>query len=123
MSKTQQLQAITTVAQATMAGERDIDTAIVTVANLISVTTEQATAIALPPYATQPALDELQAAINAALDTRKAVVKAHQALGRLAGDMGFTPRSLGDLWPCPKFPSFDDSGSAGARLRVVPEAA
>lgn len=118
MSNQQHAGAIIAVAQAIIAGERDADANIRTLANLVSVTSTEAERIALPPHATQAAFDELQAAINAAFQARKAIVAAHLQFGAIAEKLGASPTSWGDLWPCPPFPT-SASGGAGLRLAAA----
>jgi hypothetical protein len=108
MSKFQHLDALSTVARATIAGEKATDATLRGLADLVSTTTAQAEAINLPPSATQPALDHLQTAITAAFDSRRAVVLAHHEFGVLARKLGASPEAFGDLWPCPQFPKSGD---------------
>ena len=119
MSNHQHAGSIITVAQAIIAGEHGIDANIRTLANLVSVTTTEAERIALPPHTMQAAFDELQVAINAAFETRKAIVAAHRQFGAIAQKLGASPTSWGDLWPCPSFPSVETPLGAGLRLAAV----
>jgi hypothetical protein len=102
--RTVQVDAIITVARATIAAEKTTDANIRQLAELIGTTSAQAQTMDLPFYATQPAFDHLQVAMAAAFENRSAIVAAHQELGALAKKLGASPESFGDLWPCPEFP-------------------
>lgn len=106
------LDAITSVAHATIAGEQGADGAIRSLASLVVVATNEAGRVGLPPHSTQPAFEHLRAAINSAFDARASVIAAHEEFGRIAGKLGATPQAFGDLWPCPKFPSGAASAAA-----------
>jgi hypothetical protein len=111
---TLQVDAIITVARATLAAELATDANLRQLAELVGTTSAQTAAINLPFYATQSAFEHLRTAMNAAFDNRSAIVAAHQEFGALARKLGASPEALGDLWPCPPFPK---AVTAPAQLR------
>ncbi|UYY57029.1 hypothetical protein [Sphingomonas sp. S2-65] len=119
MSNHQHESSIIAVAKAIIAGERGADTNIRNLADLVSVTAAETQRIELPPHATQAAFDQLQTAMDAAFETRKAIVAAHLQFGAIAAKLGATPTSWGDLWPCPPFPKTAEAGQEAASLRLV----
>lgn len=122
MSNHQHERSIIAVAEAIIAGESGADTNIRNLANLVSVTATETQRIDLPPQATQAAFDQLQTAMHAAFEARKAIVAAHLHFGAIAAKLGATPTSWGDLWPCPKFPTAGEAGAEAASLRLVASA-
>ncbi len=96
---------INTVSSAVLTSEDRIDVGIGETARLIAAALDARRAVELPAYSIQAALDHMVEALTSQCDSRRHIAAAHREFGKTAAKLGFTPESVGDLWPCPTLPS------------------
>jgi hypothetical protein len=91
---------IMNVAAAIQLAEKSADSGIVSTAELIIATIRVQEDQGLPPGIAEPALAQLRRAIDAHMESRRAIVEAHAEYGRITRRFGATPESFGPTWPC-----------------------
>lgn len=96
---------INSVSGAVLTSEDRIDVGIGETARLIATTLDARRAVELPAYSIQTALDHMVEALTSQCASRRHIAAAHLEFGKTAAKLGFSPESVGDLWPCPQFPA------------------
>ncbi|MBN8815489.1 MAG: hypothetical protein J0J06_08595 [Sphingomonas sp.] len=110
--------AILTVSAAVLAAERDMDSSIVKLSQLVSTTIETYGDAKLPAAMAQPALAKLTEALTAHVDSRRLLGEAHREYGRTAKMLGATAEEWGPVWPCPGITTEDETPARPA-LKVA----